>query len=111
MTKELLNIADNINDLVALIGKTRREIEDKGMAKAKAISAYDKRLGIAIVTLRDEGKFPATLIEKIAKGVCAPERETMEMTDVAYKACLSNLEAMKAQLNAKQSVYRHLDET
>ena len=35
----------------------------------------------------------------------------MEIAESGYKACVSNLEAMKAQLNAYQSIYRHLDIT
>jgi len=108
---ETIKVAEIIIKLVSEIGKCRREIEEKGNARAKAISNYDMRLKIAIVTLKDEGKFPATLIEKIAKGVCSLDRETLELADVGYKACISNLEALKAQLNGYQSVFRHLDST
>jgi len=108
---ELIQVKDCIEKLIKEIGKCRREIEDKGNARAKAISNYDKQLKIAIVTLRDEGKFPVTLIEKIAKGVCSDHREKLELAEVAYKACISNLEALKAQLNGYQSIFRHMDET
>ena len=74
-----------------------------------AISDYDKQLKIAIVVLKEEGKFPATLIEKIAKGVCSDHRLTLELAEVGYKSCISNLEALKAQLNGYQSIYKHLD--
>lgn len=108
---ELIQVKDCIEKLISEIGKTRREIEDKGNARAAAISNYDKQLKIAIVTLKEAGNFPATLIEKIAKGVCADHREKLEMAEVAYKACISNLEALKAQLNGYQSIFRHFDET
>ena len=99
-------VKDHIEKLIAMIGTTRREIEEKGNARAEAISNYDMRLKVAIVTLREEGKFPATLIEKIAKGVCAPDRERLELAEVGYKACISNLTALMAQLNGYQSIYR-----
>ena len=108
---EVVKVAQAIQGLIIEIGKCRREIEAKGRARAKAISEYDKRLGIAIITLRDEGKFPATLIEKIARKICAPEVEQREIAESAYKACISNLEALKAQLNGYQSIFRHLDTT
>lgn len=108
---ETIKIAQNIEALIKEIGKCRREIEAKGTARAKAISNYDMRLGIAIATLRDEGDYPATLIEKIAKKVCALDREALEIAESGYKACICNLEALKAQLNGYQSIYRHLDET
>ena len=107
--KSGIQVADLIERLIVEIGKCRREIEAKGIARAKAISNYDMRIGIAIVTLREEGKFPATLIEKIAKKVCAPDREALEIAESGYKACICNLEALKAQLNGYQSIYRHLE--
>lgn len=106
---EIIEIKDCIESLIKEIGKCRREIEEKGKAKAKAISNYDMRIQISVVTLREEGKFPVTLIEKIAKGLCCKDREDMEIADSGYKACISNLEALKAQLNGYQSIYRHLE--
>ena len=106
---DILKVKDCIENIIADIGHCRRDIETKGNAKANAISNYDKQLKIAIVVLKEEGKFPATLIEKIAKGVCSDHRLTLELAEVGYKACISNLEALKAQLNGYQSIYKHLD--
>lgn len=106
---ELIKVKDCIEKLISEIGKCRREIEAKGLEKARTIALYDVKLGGAIQVLREEGKFPATLIEKIAKKLCADERKAMEEADVLYKACISNLEALKAQLNGYQSIYRYMD--
>ena len=106
---DVLKVKDCIEKIIAEIGSCRRDIETKGNARANAISNYDKQLKIAIVTLKEESKFPATLIEKIAKGVCSDHRLTLELAEVGYKACISNLEALKAQLNGYQSIYKHLD--
>lgn len=108
---EVFQVAERIEKIISEIGKCRRQIETKGIARAKTISNYDMRIRIAIVTLKDEGKFPATLIEKIAKGVCAPDIEAKEIAESDYKACISNLNALMAQLNGYQSIYRHLSET
>ena len=108
---EVLEVAKRIEQIIIEIGKARRLIEDKGRARAKAISDYDKQLRIAIITLKESGKFPATLIEKIAKGVCSPQIEAREVAESGYKAVISNLQALMAQLNGYQSIYRHLDET
>lgn len=104
-----MKVKDCIEKIIADIGHCRRDIETKGNARANAISNYDKQLKIAIVTLKENGKFPATLIEKIAKGVCSDHRLTLELAEVGYKACISNLTALMAQLNGYQSIYRHLD--
>lgn len=108
---EVLKVAKHIEDIISEIGKARRQIEEKGLARARTISDYDKQLRVAIITLKESGKFPATLIEKIAKGVCAPQIEAREIAESGYKAVISNLNALMAQLNGYQSIYRHLDET
>lgn len=108
---DIIKVKDCIEKIITEIGKCRREIEAKGLEKARTLALYDVKLGGAIQILREEGKFPATLIEKIAKKICGDDRKAMEEADVLYKACISNLEALKAQLNGYQSIYRHLDET
>ena len=106
---DIIKVKDYIEKIIVDIGTCRRDIETKGNTRAKAISNYDKQLKIAIVVLKEEGKFPATLIEKIAKGVCSDHRLTLELAEVGYKACISNLTALMAQLNGYQSIYRHLE--
>ena len=108
---EVLQVAKRIEGIISEIGKCRRQIESKGVARAKAISNYDMRIGIAVVTLKEEGKFPATLIEKIAKKICCTDREALEIAESNYKACISNLQALMAQLNGYQSIFRYLDST
>lgn len=116
---EIVEVADNIQELIKEIGKCRREIEDKGKAKAKAISDYDRKIAVTLATLRNTEEYtlagktyktpPVTIAEKIAKGVCSEERYAMELADSGYKATISNLEALKAQLNGYQSIFRHLE--
>lgn len=108
---ELQNIRTNIEKLISEIGKCRREIEGKGNARAKTIAMYDLRFGDAVETLKTEGKYPVTLIRDIAKKVCHIDREALEVAEMEYKATISNLEALKAQLNGYQSILRHWDET
>jgi hypothetical protein len=104
---DIVSVKDAIERLILEVGKCRREIEAKGLEKARTLALYDVKLGGAIQVLREEGKFPATLIEKIAKKICADDRKAMEEADILYKSCISNLEALKAQLNAYQSIYRY----
>ncbi len=118
---EVMQVAKNIEGLIKEIGKCRREIEDKGKAKAKTISDYDRKMAITLAELRNSESYklgdttyiapPVTIMEKIAKGICSIECYEREVAESAYKACISNLEALKAQLNGYQSIFRHLDET
>ena len=117
--QDLIAVKNSIEGLIKEIGKTRREIEDKGRDKAVAISDYDRKLAVTLAELRNSETYklagkeypvpPVTIMEKIAKGICSVERYDLELADSAYKACVSNLEALKAQLNGYQSIYRHLE--
>lgn len=110
-------ISDTIEKLIKELGKFRREIKDKGKAKADAIVGYRKRLAITLAILGHDETYelagrtfkapPITLRKDIAKGICAEEEGTMEITASGYTATIKNLEALEAQLNAFQSLYRH----
>lgn len=117
--EDLFKVKVRIEAIIKEIGKCRREIEDKGKARAKSVMEYDKSMAICIATLRNDKNYmlfgkdypqpPVTLVEKLARGICAQQRYDMEIAESGYKACISNLEALKAQLNGYQSIYRHLD--
>ena len=96
-----------IERIIKDIGNCRRDIEGKGNARAKAIAMYDLRYGDAVETLKTEGKFPVTLIRDLAKKLCYKDREALEIAEMEYKACISNLQALMAQLNGYQSIYRY----
>jgi hypothetical protein len=115
---DVVKIAEIITGLIEVIGKTRREIETKGQAKAKAISDYDRKMAITLAELRNNESYtlgektyktpPVSIMEKIAKGICSQERYELEIAESNYKATVSNLNAMLAQLNGYQSIYKHL---
>jgi len=107
--QELIEIADEIRAKVKLLEIGRKELQGKAINKANSIAEYDKSLAIAIIRHKDSGKFPATLIEKIAKGDCYKERATAELADAEYKLTITKMNAIQAELNGFQSIYRHLD--
>ena len=119
MAENIVQISDNIQKLIAEIGTCRREIEGKGKVRAKAIRNYDMQLAIALATLREAESYelagrkyqapPVTIMEKIAKGICAPQREDLEIAEAGYKAAAVNLDALQCQLMAFQTLYKHLD--
>lgn len=116
---EIIEVKTCIEKLISEIGKCRREIEDKGRDKAVAISDYDRKLAVTLAELRNSETYklagkeypvpPVTIMEKIAKGICSVERYDLELADSAYKACVTNLNALLAQLNGYQSIYRNLE--
>lgn len=118
---DIIEVSENIKDLIKEIGTFRREIREKGKNKAESISNYDRKMAVTLATLRNSetyelgGKIykqpPVSIAEKIAKGICYEERLAMELAESRYKATISNLSALQAQLNGYQSIFRWLDET
>lgn len=113
---DIIRLRECMEKAMGEIGTCRREIEAKGEAKAKAISDYDRKMAVTLATLRNSENYelagrtfkqpPISIMEKIAKGICADECYKKEVADSHYKACISNLTALQAQLNAMQSLYR-----
>ena len=105
---ELMEIADLINQKVKLLEVGRSKLDDLGREKARSISEYDKEL--ALEMLRQKEGQPATLCEKIAKGVIFQKRYDMEVADALYKNSITKMESVKAELNGLQSINRYLKE-
>lgn len=104
---DLFAYAKNIEKLIKAIRERYNELEGLGEAKAKSAMEYDKAVAIATVTLK--GEHPVTLLDKIVKGECVKQLYDKLVAESAYKACITKIEANKAQLNAYQSLFRHLD--
>lgn len=106
---DVVSVSKDIEKKIDLLEKGRNGLEQLARTKAKTIGEYDKALQIAILKLKDDGKLPATLIEKVAKGECWKERAEMELADALYKIHVVKLDTIQAELNGYQSIYRHLE--
>jgi hypothetical protein len=102
-------VAKDIEGIILELGRVRKSLEGLGEAKARAIADYD--LVMQKATLKRKESHPATLVNVLAKGDCVDERFKMEWAAIKYSIAVKNLEVLQASLNAKQSIYRHLDET
>ena len=103
-----MNIASAIDSKIQLLEQMRFELRKRTEEKAKAISDYDKHLMLKMVQLRES--YPATLVEKIAKGECWEQRYKLELAEGLYKSLISNIDCVQAELNGLQSINRHLSE-
>ena len=99
------------------------EVTDKlskaGDEKALAIGNYDKAIAIAtaklalgtvkeVLGVRVDGKPPATLIKKLAEGMCHEEQVAQIVATNEYKSVLTKIQVLEATLNGQQSLFRHL---
>ena len=109
MEHNVINIANAIDHKIKQLEIMRAEIKGRAIAKAEAISNYDRSLTKHIILLKEKGS-PTTIVEKIARGECWSERYDMELADGLYKSLISNMTCIQAELNGLQSINRHLSE-
>ncbi len=105
--RDIIELAVIIENLIAAIGVEYKKLDDLGNAKAKTMIDYEK--AIAVATLRLKKEHAITILKDVAKGECVAELYAKIVGESAYKACITIIEANKAQLNAYQSLFRHLD--
>ena len=122
---EAIKIADEIIRLNGQLKRGVKELQPRNDAKAVKAAEHDKDLAIWIIKLKtgkyepimaefgltvDDMPLPATIIERVAKGLCWKSKLEADKADGEYKNAVVGIEAIKAQLNGNQSIYRHLEE-
>lgn len=117
---EVVKISEEIQNKISGLADCRNKLKAKGDAKARAIADYDRALAIRIIQLKNGKEFeigdnekiikpPITLIEKIAKGLCYQERLNLEVAENDYKSLNTFIDCLQTEINALQSLNRHLD--
>ena len=116
---DIINISEQMMAKIKEINIMRAEIKQRGEDKARTAGEYDKALALVLIGLKNGKRYtlddsvienpPASITEKIAKGICWREKIEMDKAEANYKSITSNLEAVKSQLNALQSINRNLE--
>ena len=117
---ELTNIAKTITERILELRTARDELKNMGEAKAQTIAEYDKAMATTLVKLKNGVSFqvdnttianpPATIMDKIARGICWKEALEKERAEAGYKSLITAINAIQSEINAYQSINRHLDE-
>jgi len=119
---EITSIAKQIQGHIGLLEIGRKELQKRAEEKAKAMSECEKQMAITIIhlaidkeVLDGDGELikdiGATNREVLAKGVCNKHRYEMDLATSRYKNAVTGLTVIMAELNALQSIFRHLDNT
>jgi hypothetical protein len=114
---ELIKLAKLITDKIDDLEKLGKLLHEYSIKKANTISDYDKAMAITILKIRNAGdtfvfegekivNLPASVMEKVAKGLCYKERLAMELADAEYGALTTKIRATEAILNGYQSINR-----
>jgi len=116
-----LKVAWQIEQRIKIIAKLRLLIDELAAAKANTNAHYEKRLAMKLLRLKNEdidewegqkvGKVPASIMEKLAKGMVHEERLEADLAESAYKSNLVKIKCMETEQNGFQSINRHLDST
>ena len=119
MIGDVFTTRQKIEDKISDIETERVKIVECAIEKAKAISEYDREIAITTLKLRNgaisewEGQkisnLPANLIPKVAQGLCWNECFNKEAADGMYRGVISNIEALKSQLNGLQSINKNFE--
>ena len=109
-------VAKEIEDKIKLLEQGRAKLEQAGFEKAEQNGLYEKALALTIMKLKNgeimelEGEKiqdpPATILEKIARGICYQEKMNSELAETNYKSIIIKMEAIQSELNAYQSLYK-----
>ena len=115
---EIIEVSQRITEKIKLLETGRGELRRRGKRKAEATANYEKALAITIIKLKmnaignvfgyEVDNLPATLIEKTAKGLVYAEKLEMELATDEYKSAIVGMNAIESELNAYQSINRHL---
>jgi hypothetical protein len=120
MADEVITISNEIRDGIKLLRQARDSLKARAQEKAESVGRYERELAKTIIRLRNGEVFevdgfpihnpPATITEKIARGICYQFKIKADVAESAYKGAVLALDATKTEINALQSLYRHLDE-
>ena len=116
---DIIPIQQRIETLIDKLEKVRASIRERGEDRAQAATDYDMMMAQTLIGLRNGKEYelngericnpPATIMKEIAKGLCWESKLASEKADALYKSAITNQENIMAQLNAFQSLFRHLE--
>ena len=116
----VVQVAEEIQKKINELESAKKFLKQRSDSKAETSAAYDKAVALTIIKLRNgqeltlEGERiiepPATILEKIARGICYKEKLEMEKAEAEYKSLITYISTVESQLNGWQSINRHLQE-
>jgi hypothetical protein len=117
---ELFKISELISKKVKGLAKGREILKKRAEDKANKGAEYDKELALMMIKLKNGEKIeldgqtiespPATILEKIAKGVVWRAKLEAEKAEALYKAAVTNMNAINTEISALQTLLRYEEE-
>ena len=117
---DIISINQSIAENIVALGKMRDSLRIRAEDKANAAGEYEKAIALTIIQLKNgipfdfEGEIiekpPATITEKIAKGICYRQSIQKDLTESYYKNTVLSLQTIQTIINAFQSILKYSDE-
>lgn len=121
MKDHVIEVAKKIEAKIAELEELRGLIPKASPEKAITIGNYDKNLAKTMLRLRNDkdmtwevdkvGGLPATLIEKVAKGIVSDDAIKKDLAETNYKSVITCLQVVQTEISALQTIYKYLGET
>ncbi len=116
---DIIDICNDMNKYVTLIAEARRKLKATAQRVGDAEAEYYKKKGIVnlqliagkIIEFEGERVGSLTASDRVAvvKAMCFQQLAEKETAKAKYKALVTYIDALKAELNARQSQFRYLD--
>ena len=117
---DVINIANAIEKKITDLEVGRQELNKRAKAWANALAEYRHVIATTIIKLKNGVAFNLdgeiiqspvnSIIESIARGICWKEKLAETEAEALYRVALKGMDALMAELNGLQSIYRHLSE-
>ena len=115
---DVISIAQQIEKKIHLLEAGRDTLEMLALQKAQALGKYEKEVAITLMSLRAGKPYeledetikdpPATIMEKLAKGICWKASVATSLADARYKLSIEKMKSIQAELNGYQSINKTL---
>lgn len=116
---DIISVSKKIQEKIKTLELGREILRERATEKANAIGLYEKQIAKTLIGLKNGKEYdiegekiqnpPASTSEKIARGVCYQEKINAELKEAEYKNAVIGMQAILGEVNAWQSIYRHLE--
>lgn len=103
---EINNTVQLLYKATQRLSESSRQIFKLATNKAETERSYRIALSQEIIRLRSEGT-PATIIGDLSRGAVAEKKFERDVAAEMYRAGLASMEALKAEINAIQSIAKY----
>lgn len=117
---EINTIAQKIEERINLLSEGRKKLVELGENKAKASAHYEMTIAKTLMQLKNGVELkvgeetiknpPASIMDKLARGICFQERMDADMAENAYKSAIVIMKTIESETNAYQSINKFIKE-